>query len=677
MAGESGSGGSTNACPEGQHNCSGECVEDDSVDHCGGRCEPCPEPEGGTAVCDDGACGIDCGPLTLCGSLCTDGCCVDDDCEEQAGKAGQCDTSDNTCRYDCAAGYKPCGSGSCIPDDACCSESDCPGSCKTCADGECVSVTSADDADSCAGSCDASGVCKSRRGQTCTTTANGCISGSQCAPDGYCCDSACGEPCKACDISGFEGTCTAVASGNPHGNRTQCSSDGSACGGSCAGRSDGQCNYPSGTCGAAPHCSGTDLVGQAQCSNGSCSSPAPMACVNAFACVGTACKTSCAADSDCVSTHFCEGGTCHLDATAVAAGVWASYALLRDGSVWAWGESTYGEIGPGGPAGWPNTSQSNVPIKVTGIGTATAVDAGLYHACALLSNGQVWCWGADSSGELGAGPASTEGYRPTPVRVQGLPSQPVTAIEVADRNSCALIGSNGQVYCWGSNILNQLGPAVSGTSAMTAAQMTGIGSATAVRTGDSTCVLASGGMYCWGDNGSGEIKLPEGGVVTTPTSVPFGGLGTVQQLDLGANHVCAVISNSAYCWGLNGAGALGDQGTAINAVASPVSVDGLGSNASRVAIGQVRSCALLTTGKVRCWGEQADGGLGNGQSASASSVPVEVLGVSDATGLAYGEWHGCALLGNGSVKCWGRGLEGELGNAASATSATPVTVKGW
>jgi alpha-tubulin suppressor-like RCC1 family protein len=207
--------------------------------------------------------------------------------------------------------------------------------------------------------------------------------------------------------------------------------------------------------------------------------------------------------------------------------------------------------------------------------------------------------------------------------------------------------------------------------------MTGIGSGTAVRTGDSTCVLASGSLYCWGSNGNAEIRVPPGGNVSTPTTVAFAGFGSIQQMDTGAYHWCAVISNSAYCAGSNAGGALGDQATALNGYSTLVSVDGLGSSATRVALGQVRSCALLSTGKVRCWGEQSDGGLGNGQSGSATSVPVEVVGVSEATDLAYGDFHGCAVVGNGSVKCWGRGLEGELGNGSSATSSTPVTVKGW
>ncbi len=196
-------------------------------------------------------------------------------------------------------------------------ESDCPGSCQTCSDGKCVAVTSADDPDSCVGTCDAGGKCKSKRGQTCSISGNGCVAGSVCAPDGYCCDTDCAESCQACDISGFEGTCKPVLSGKPHGGRDACTDDG-MCGGSCTGRGDGKCSYPTNECGRGPTCSGAGFVGQGQCSNGACLTPKTKACDNGFACSGDACKTSCGSDSDCQSDYFCQSGGCHSAAISIA-----------------------------------------------------------------------------------------------------------------------------------------------------------------------------------------------------------------------------------------------------------------------------------------------------------------------------------------------------------------------
>jgi hypothetical protein len=164
-------------CGDGTHMCSGACVGNSSVDHCGQSCDGCLTPAGGTPTCDGIQCGFDCGPLRRCGSRCVSGCCLDADCPMQAGKAGLCDTSTNTCEYqNCAAGYKPCGLV-CIPAGACCDVADCVGVCMTCSSpgGSCVAVKNQADADSCPGICDGAGICRSKQGQTCLTTAAGCL----------------------------------------------------------------------------------------------------------------------------------------------------------------------------------------------------------------------------------------------------------------------------------------------------------------------------------------------------------------------------------------------------------------------------------------------------------------------------------------------------------------------
>jgi hypothetical protein len=157
--------------------------------------------------------------------------------------------------------------------------------CETCASGGlCVALLNQDDpvAGRCTGTCDASGVCRSKRGQTCQATSGGCVAGTVCSPDGVCCNSACGNSCQACDIPGFLGTCTPVASGPPHGNRASCGTG--TCTGSCSGQVDGMCAFPSPgpICGPASSCSGTDLVGQGTCQAGACVTPPSQKCSNAL-----------------------------------------------------------------------------------------------------------------------------------------------------------------------------------------------------------------------------------------------------------------------------------------------------------------------------------------------------------------------------------------------------------
>lgn len=684
--GEAGSD-SIELCPSGSHNCAGECVSNDSIDHCGARCEPCAAPGNGTATCDAGTCGIDCGDLKKCGTICTAGCCTDNDCAAKEGKAGKCDSSTNTCRYDCAVGSKPCGPGACIPEANCCSAADCGGTCTTCSgEGSCVAVKGAADPDSCAGTCDASGACKSKLGQTCLTTAGGCVSGTTCAPDGYCCNSSCAEACQACDIAGSEGTCTPVASGKPHGNRPTCGSDAS-CAGSCTGRADGKCSFPTSSCGGAASCSGSDFVAQAKCSSGACVTPTAQACGGNFACVGSACKASCSADLDCVAGSYCQENKCHLAATQIETGAAFSCARLSDGSVMCWGDNRFGQLGTAVNSG--DATMSTSPVKVNGLATVKAISAGWNHACVLSTSGTVWCWGASGSGQLGNGilPPDTGGvHTSTPVAVTGLPSG-ITAIDSGYNVTCALVGASGALYCWGNNIFGQLGTDAPSTELNVSAvpvKIAGLGVATAVSVGTTVCATVGGSLLCWGANGEGQAgqPIPNNTSVVLPSYVTgLANSGTVQNASTGDHTSCAVLAGgNAYCWGWNIYGQLGDANTPIGDYSSAaVRVQGLDSGATQVSTGYLHSCAVLTTGKVWCWGVQRNGALGNGVSASDgySQAPVAVSNLSGVKRISVTALHGCALLNNGSVQCWGQGSSGENGNGAAADASVPVMVTGW
>ena len=177
----------------------------------------------------------------------------------------------------------------------------------------CVAVKSAADPNGrCAGTCDASGACKSKQGQTCNTVPAGCVSGTTCSPDGYCCNTACTGSCVACDIAGMQGICTSIAKGAmPHGNRSACASDGSSCGGSCDGA--GACSYPTGACGSAT-CSGAGpytFTPAASCNGaGKCVAGAATSC-GAFACNGSSsCCMSCNSQSQCVAGDVCTNNAC-------------------------------------------------------------------------------------------------------------------------------------------------------------------------------------------------------------------------------------------------------------------------------------------------------------------------------------------------------------------------------
>lgn len=191
---------------------------------------------------------------------------------------------------------------------------------------------------------------------------------------------------------------------------------------------------------------------------------------------------------------------------------------------------------------------------------------------------------------------------------------------------------------------------------------------------DHACaVVASGGVACWGANGSG--RLGDGTTVDRPSPVAVVGLGDVVAIGLGAEHGCALTRVGAVaCWGRNPDGRLGD-GTTIDRP-TPVPVVGLTSGVVAIAAGGAHSCALTAAGAVKCWGSNDNGRLGDG-TVTHSPVPVTVSGLDGGVAaIAVGGAHGCALTAAGAVKCWGYGWSGQLGNGSSDDAPEPVEAVG-
>lgn len=387
---------------------------------------------------------------------------------------------------------------------------------------------------------------------------------------------------------------------------------------------------------------------------------------------------SCSSDAECTSDQFCQSGTCHRDAVAISVGWASTAAVLADGSVYAWGYNAHGEAGPNGPALGAGSGEpiQNVPIKVAGLSApAKSVEAGSTHVCALLENDEVWCWGSNVSGQLGNG-AVTTNYNPTPSKVIGLPSG-VTAITARENATCALFGASGDVYCWGDNIWGELGTGVADQSSPTPIKIENLGKASQISMSDHGCAIVGSTQYCWGSNSYGQCGQPqETYTQPSPVEVGFGAYGAPQQVSATSSHSCALVAGGGvYCWGWNIDGCLGNTGTEEGAtVTHPVRVDGL-SEVAQIATSRYTDCAIAKTGHVSCWGSQNFGALGDGtiDPNGYSMNPVEVGGVSGAVAISVAE-HACVVVANGSIKCWGKGTVGQLGNSASEHSAVPVDV---
>jgi alpha-tubulin suppressor-like RCC1 family protein len=323
--------------------------------------------------------------------------------------------------------------------------------------------------------------------------------------------------------------------------------------------------------------------------------------------------------------------------------------------------------------GFERTARQALPAPQPRAAGGTAGDLVVEwdHACATTTTGGAQCWGANESGQLGDG---SNMDRWTPVEVVGLDAG-VKAIAEGRFHTCALMAGGG-VNCWGANQSGQLGD---GTNAdrWTPVNVRSLGSgAVAIVAGLShTCALMDGGaVRCWGANDAGE--LGDGTNIDSWTPVAVSGLSAgVTDLIAGLNDTCALTSSGGVkCWGANARGQLGD-GTNTDRW-TPVDVRGLDGGVEAVVGRSFHKCALLANGGVKCWGANESGQLGDGTGADRWT-PVDVQGLgSGVKTLAPGISHTCALMSDGGVRCWGANEMGQLGDGTNTNRWTPVNVRG-
>lgn len=300
------------------------------------------------------------------------------------------------------------------------------------------------------------------------------------------------------------------------------------------------------------------------------------------------------------------------------------------------------------------------------------VYTGYAHTCALNVSGAVFCWGANSTGELGVG--STDSLtRLSPELVSGL-SSGVVAIATGNQHTCALTNA-GAVRCWGWNGSGQLG---NGTTANASASVavTGLSSGVVAISagGQHSCALInSGAVKCWGFNGGGA--LGNGATTGSLTLVVTSLGGSAIAISAGGQHSCAVLGTGAVqCWGLNPQGQVGNGTNDNVAHPFPGAVLTLTTGVVAVSAGGSHTCALTSAGAMKCWGENLGGGLGNGNTLDAYS-PVAVSGFSSGVAaISAGALHTSALTTSSSATCWGYNNSGQVGNGTTASTTTPGTV---
>jgi alpha-tubulin suppressor-like RCC1 family protein len=310
--------------------------------------------------------------------------------------------------------------------------------------------------------------------------------------------------------------------------------------------------------------------------------------------------------------------------------------------------------------------------------TATAVDfpvaslsVGGFTSCARTQAGAAFCWGDNTDGQLGDSTSGNTALSPKQVKGGTLT---FTAIAVGGGHSCGL-NSVGAAFCWGNDFSGQLGiNTTTGQSVSAPVPVVGGHTFTALATGDvHSCGLrADGTAWCWGGNGNGRLGDSTNQIRVAPTAVKNGLLFTA--LTAGAAHTCGLTSGGAiYCWGSNGGGRLGDGTTTERR--APTLVVAAGISFTAVAAGGAHTCAVTSTGGVMCWGTGAAGVLGTGGNAN-QSIPTAVVSTAQYQSIAAGGAHSCAVTVAGAVHCWGNNGGGRLGDGTAVNRNVPTPVLG-
>jgi len=340
--------------------------------------------------------------------------------------------------------------------------------------------------------------------------------------------------------------------------------------------------------------------------------------------------------------------------------------LAKNGSVYCWGFNNNFQIGDG------TTTDRNTPQMINGLTSPILVAAGGTQSCATQSDGLLLCWGNQ------AGYANPNAIG-APSKIQNA-SGPLTNIAYVDLggtstgvdNGCA-VTTAGALWCWGENGQGQVGNGTTTDSTIAVQVISSNVIAVSVGIYHSCAVLQSGEVKCWGINGVGQLgnSLPSDSTYFYDSPQSAGMLNAVG-MSVNGEHSCALISDGTVkCWGSNSDGQLGSGSFGPGAKSSiPTAVTGL-SGVVGISAGSSHTCAVLSNGTVKCWGDNTS--KQGGRTGNESVAPVAVEGIANATAVSAGTGHSCALIGTNDLKCWGNGTNGILGDGVS-TAATEIPV---
>jgi alpha-tubulin suppressor-like RCC1 family protein len=310
---------------------------------------------------------------------------------------------------------------------------------------------------------------------------------------------------------------------------------------------------------------------------------------------------------------------------AIAAGEAHTCAILQNGAVRCWGYNQYGQLGYGNTTKIGDDEQPASAGDVNVGEPVTAISAGVTHTCAITISGNVRCWGDNMYGQLGYANTTSIGDTETP-SVAGDVNLGGTAIAIAagSAHTCALLATK-RVRCWGDAMYGQLGygnTARVGDNETPAAvgdvPLGGNATQIAVHEVHSCALIDTGAVRCWGDSMYGQLgygnktRIGDTEPASTPGDVPLG--TTAKAITVGFAHTCVrTTADAVRCWGDGFYGQLGYGNTTVIGDTEPASTPGnapIGGTITEISAGLDQTCARMSTGSVRCWGNGQYGKLG-------------------------------------------------------------------
>ncbi|AKT37438.1 EGF domain-containing protein [Chondromyces crocatus] len=361
------------------------------------------------------------------------------------------------------------------------------------------------------------------------------------------------------------------------------------------------------------------------------------------------------------------------DWTAVAVGP-TTCALKSDGRLFCWGRGVEGQLANG------VLQSSATPVHIAPETTFKVVRAGFSHVCAIDTADTLSCWGRNQAAQIAGGqPALVT----TPHPKEAAVGRRWVDVALGTTHSCAL-DDEGHVACWGSRLHGQLGDGKNSLET----RPTPVSGETwkhVAAYGESGCAIHEDDtLHCWGNNESGQLGVDDTASRAGPTQATTA--STFTRATLGRQHTCGITSaGQLACSGRNSSGQLGRGNTVPGSTFEPILTQAkpyAGLSWSTLTAGEDHNCAIATNGTLWCWGRNGNYQTGAEANPQTGSLR-EVLPTAGWTAVAAGQYHTCATRNDGSLHCWGRNNEGQLGvgtagNPAGKNGYTPTLLStGW